>query len=99
MIRFLGMTLTPMAKALLAGGGIAIGVVMEFFEVQNGIQATDVLLGLQVLVLTALWQLGREVSGFRAALDTKATPREVRDEVKRAVRDALAGPHTAEQET
>ena len=92
MIRFFETALTPMAKSLLAGGGVTVGVVMEFFEMQNGIQATDVLLGLQVLVLTALWQLGREVAGFRAALDTKATPREVRETVEQAVKDAPAGP-------
>ena len=84
--------LTPMVKGLVMAGGIAVGGVMELFELQNGIQAVDVLLGLQVLVLTALWQLGREVSGFRAGLLTKATPREVREEVKLAVRDDLAGP-------
>lgn len=83
MIRFV----TPMAKALLTAGGVAVGTVMEVFEVQNGIQATDVLLGLQILVLTAVWQLGREMSGFRSELGTKATPREVRAEVERAFED------------
>jgi hypothetical protein len=85
-----------MVKGLVMAGGIAVGGVMELFEMQNGIQAVDVLLGLNVLVLTALWQLGREVSSFQAGLLTKATPREVRDEVKLAVQDALAGPRVAE---
>ena len=79
--------LTPMVKGLVMAGGIAVGAVMEVFEMQNGIQAIDVLLGLQILVLTALWQLGREVSGFRAGLATKATPDQVREEVKRAFKD------------
>lgn len=96
MIRFFAVALTPMAKSLLVGGGVAIGALMELFEMQNGIQATDVLLGLQVLVLSALWQLGREVAGFRASLDTKATPGEVREQAKQAVKDALARPlHSA----
>ncbi len=84
---------------LLMAGGVMVGTVMELFEMQDGIQATDVLLGLQVLVLMALWQVGREVSGFQAALGTKATPQEVRAEVKRAVLDAFADRAAEEQET
>lgn len=79
--------LTPMVKGLVMAGGIAVGAVMEIFEMQNGIQAIDVLLGLQILVLTALWQLGREVSGFQAGLLTKVTQREVCEEVQRAIED------------
>ena len=78
-----------MAKSLLAGGGVIIGTVMEMFEVRDGIQAMDVLLGLQILVLTAVWQLGREVFACRADIQTKATPREVSEEVGAAVRRAF----------
>ncbi len=91
--------LTPAVTGLMTMGGAVVGAIMELFEMQNGIQATDVLLGLNVLVLTALWQIGREVSGFRATLETKATPSEVRAVVSRAVRDALADHTAAESET
>ena len=83
----LSWTAQPLVKTLLAAGGIAVGAVAEFFEMQDGIQATDVLLALQVLVLAAVWQLGREVSAFGAGLETKATPQEVREAVKLAFND------------
>lgn len=76
-----------MVKTLLAGGGVAVGAVMEFLEMQNGLQAIDVVLGLQILALSALWVLGREVAEFRVDLKTKATPEEVREVVKVAMTD------------
>ena len=86
MIRLIG-TVPPMVKTLLAGGGVAVGTFMEFVEMQDGIQALDVVLGLQVLLLSAVWVLGREVAAFRAGLETKATPTEVREIVKVALTD------------
>ena len=87
MIRLLDWTVSPMVKGVLTAGGVTVGTVMELFEMQNGIQALDVVLGLQVLMLSAVWVLGREVAGFRAGLETKATPTEVREAVKVAFAD------------
>ena len=82
MLRFIVPTSWVVAKTLLAAGGMAAGVVAEVFEMQDGIQAIDVLLGLQVLVLGAIWQLGREVSklhGLRADVnENKAAIEELR---------------------
>ncbi len=86
MIRILGTV-----QGLLSAGGIAVGIEMGLFEMQNGIQAIDVLLMLQVLVLTSMWHLTRDVAGFRSELKTKATPREVGEAVKRALNDYREG--------
>ena len=76
--------ITPTAKALVLGGGIAIGVVTDIFEMQNGIQAVDVLLGLQILVLGAVWQLRHEVSAFRGDLKSKPSHEQVAQKIREA---------------
>ena len=47
------MATVPTSSVALLAGGIIVGLVSGIFEMTDGIQALDVLIGLQLLVLTA----------------------------------------------
>ena len=43
----------------LSGLGVAAGAAAGLLEIRDGVQVVDVALGLQVLILAALWRLVR----------------------------------------
>ena len=71
------MTIKSLVSSGIAFGGIVGGVVAAVWQSADGIGATEVLIALNVLVLGAVYQLGREVSTIRGEIKTKASKADV----------------------
>ncbi len=90
------MVTVPTSSVALLAGGIIVGLVSGIFEMADGIQALDVLIGLQLLVLTAVWRMGREVATFKSGLSAKPTLEDVRREIREYALGARHGKASSE---
>ncbi len=84
------MTAKAVVTTLIAVGGMLVGAGMAVMQAADGIGATEVLIGLNVLVLGAIWQLGREVSTLRGELKAKASVEDIRREIREWAVDHLS---------
>lgn len=75
------MTVKTLCMSIVTVFGIIGGLVVAIYDSTDGIGSVEVLIGLNVIVLGAIWQLGREVSMLRGEMKGKAS----RDDVRHAI--------------